>query len=187
MIDSIIKPAQGKILIAEPFQRDFYFYRSIVLLAEHNKDGTFGLVLNKPVNIKFNEILKDFPNFKAPIYLGGPVQTDNIYFIHTLGNQVENSMEIIKGIYWGGDIEVVKSLMVKGKITPNQIRFFIGYSGWVPNQLDDELKEKSWIISEYPASFLLKQNPDSLWKNSLISLKNEYSEWANYPLDPSMN
>lgn len=183
----IIQPAKGKILIAEPFMRDFYFHRSVVLLAEHNNDGTFGLVLNKLVQIKLSEIVKGFPDFEAPVYLGGPVKTDSLFFIHTLGDQIPESLEIIKGIYWGGDMELVQEMILHDKIKPDEIRFYVGYSGWEVDQLSHELEENSWVVSDITAQQLLKNPPDKMWKNIVKSLGKEYQQWANYPLDPVLN
>ncbi len=107
-----IRPSKGKILISEPLLSDNYFKRSVVLLAEHNEEGSFGIILNKPMDNKFNEILKDFPDFGGPLYLGGPVSNSSLFFIHTLGDVIENSQEIMDGLYWGGDIESVKELIL---------------------------------------------------------------------------
>jgi putative transcriptional regulator len=183
----IIQPAKGKILVAEPFMRDFYFHRSVVLLAEHNDDGTFGLVMNKLVQIKLNEVVKGFPDFEAPVYLGGPVKTDSLFFIHTLGELIPESMEIIKGIYWGGDIDLVQEMIFHEKIKPADIRFFVGYSGWEPKQLGHELEEHSWVVSDITAKELLKNQPRKMWKNSVKLLGKKYHEWVNYPLDPVLN
>ena len=99
-----IKPGRGKILISEPLLMDYYFKRSVVLLAEHNDEGSFGVIMNKPLAVKLNEVVKDFPEFDSEIYLGGPVQSDSLFFIHTLGDKIEGSQEIIEGIYWGGEV-----------------------------------------------------------------------------------
>lgn len=182
-----IKPAKGKILISEPFLFDYYFKRSVVLLAEHNEEGSFGLILNKQVDLALRDVLQDFPEFDAPVYLGGPVKTDSLYFIHTLGDRLENSLEIIDGLYWGGDIEVVKEMITLNKINSKEIKFFVGYSGWVSKQLVGELARNSWLVASIKAKQVMEANPDKLWKESLKRLGKEYAYWANFPSDPIMN
>lgn len=182
-----IKPARGTILISEPFLWDYFFKRSVVLLAEHNDEGTFGVIVNKPIKARFNEVVKDFPEFNSKVFLGGPVQNDSLFFIHTLGEQLENSMEIIPGIYWGGNIEQVRELITLDQVKPAQIRFFIGYSGWSPNQLDEELERNSWVVSHITANDLLKTTPSMLWDRSLRRLGSDYAHWVNFPDDPGNN
>ncbi len=182
-----VKPAKGKILISEPFLMDYYFKRSVVLLAEHNMDGSFGLILNKPVNLLLSDILQDFPAFDAPIFLGGPVKTDSLFYIHTLGHLIENSLEISKGLFWGGDIELVKELITLGKIAPDDIKFFVGYAGWVPKQLDGELKRNSWLVATIRARQVMEINSEELWVESLRKLGGDYTYWVNFPSDPAMN
>jgi putative transcriptional regulator len=183
---TILKPKQGIILISEPSLRDFYFRQSVVLLAEHNEEGSFGIIINKPIETKFNDVLKDFPNYNAPIFLGGPVKTDSIFFIHTKDN-VEGSLRIMDGLYWGGDIELIKDMMEMGQITEKDIRFYVGYAGWDPNQLDREIKEKSWVLSHTGVEEVINNHPESLWSNYLRQLGKEYAIWANFPSDPSFN
>ncbi|MBN2175098.1 MAG: YqgE/AlgH family protein [Bacteroidales bacterium] len=182
-----IKPSKGKILISEPFLIDYYFKRSVVLLAEHNDDGTFGLILNKPVDLLLSDVIKDFPKFESPVYLGGPVKTDSLYFIHTLGNIIDNSLQIIEGLYWGGDIEHVRELITIGKIGPGEIKFFVGYSGWISKQLDGELSRNSWLVSNIMAPQVMQYNAEELWINSLKKLGGDYAYWTNFPADPALN
>merc|ERR1712065_46093 len=92
------------ILISEPFLLDYYFKRSVVLLCDHSDEGSFGVIMNKPLSVKLNEVVKDFPDFAAPIYLGGPVQNDSLFFLHTIGDKIEGSVEVINGLFWGGDL-----------------------------------------------------------------------------------
>lgn len=124
-----IKPMQGRALISEPFLNDFYFRRSVVFLIEHGNDGTVGLILNKPLNMKLHEVTSEFSGFETEVYLGGPVKTENIYFIHTLGDRIAGSQKICEGIYWGGDVRAVKEMMLNSMIRKSDIRFYIGYSG----------------------------------------------------------
>lgn len=191
-MSAIINPAQGKILVSEPFLKDFYFKRAIVLLAEHNKEGSFGLVLNKPTDIKLSEIINDktfriSDDFDGLVYLGGPVKTDSLFFIHTRNDLIDNCIKIMDGIFWGGDIEMVNHLIETKTISKNDIRFYIGYSGWEPKQLEAELKEHSWVVAQTNADFLLKNPPETLWKNAVKILGKEYAEWVNYPIDPQLN
>jgi putative transcriptional regulator len=188
-----IAPEQGRILISEPFLKDFYFKRSIVLLAEHNKDGSFGLVLNKTTSLKLSDIIANNdeiiipPEFNNKIFLGGPVKTDSLFFIHTKGDMISNSLKIMDGIYWGGAIEDIISLVEQKILKPKDIRFFAGYSGWEPNQLERELKEHSWVVAKTNATFLLENSTSTLWKKAVLNLGDEYSEWINYPIDPNLN
>ncbi len=182
-----LKPTKGKILISEPFLIDYYFKRSVVLLAEHNEEGTFGLILNKPVDMKIPDIIEGFPDFNAPVYLGGPVKTDNLYFIHSKGGFIENSMEIIPGVFWGGEIELVKELIALGKIAPSEIKFFVGYAGWVSNQLDEELEKNSWLVSDILAKDVMSLQTEELWNTTVEKMGSEYSYWNNFPSDPVLN
>jgi putative transcriptional regulator len=181
-----IKPKQGSILISEPSLRDFYFRQSVVLLAEHNEEGTFGVIINKPIEARLKDIVKGFSAYNLPVYLGGPVKTDSIFFIHTR-QEVENSVPIMQGLYWGGDLGVIKTMLRSKEITPDEIRFFIGYSGWSPNQLDRELKEKSWVLSQTTVSEVINAHPETLWSNYLKNMGQDYAIWANFPADPTFN
>lgn len=182
-----IKPEKGKLLISEPFLLDYYFKRSVILLVEHNDEGSFGVIMNKPLKTNFSEVVKDFPEFDAPLYLGGPVQNENLFFIHTLGDKIEHSNEIIEGLYWGGDIEQVKEMITLKLIEPENIRFYIGYSGWSPKQLNNELKRNSWVVSRTSSSNLMQAKPEILWDSSLKNLGEEYSIWTRFPSDPASN
>lgn len=182
-----IIPEKGKILISEPLLGDYYFKRSVVLLAEHNEEGSFGLIMNKPLTAKFNEVVKDFPDFNTTVYLGGPVQNNSLFFIHSLGDRIDDCQEIIKGIYWGGNLEQIKELMNLQQISDDEIRFYVGYSGWGSHQLEDELDRNSWLVSEIEADILLNTHPDKLWDRTLRDMGEKYSHWKNFPSDPGMN
>lgn len=183
---TIIKPKQGIILISEPSLQDFYFKQSVVLLAEHNEEGSFGVIINKPIETRVNEVLKDFPDFDARVFLGGPVKTDSIFFIHTKDN-IEKSLKIMEGLYWGGDIDTIREMMNLNLITEDEIRFYVGYSGWHPKQLDREIREKSWVLTHTNVGEVINKQPEKLWSNYLKSMGKDYAIWANFPSDPSFN
>ncbi len=180
-------PEAGKILIAEPFLGDHYFKRSIVLLIEHNDEGSFGLVLTKPLHVRLNDMLNGFPEIPAEVYLGGPVNTDNLFYIHTVGDELEGSSKIIDGLYWGGNLDQVKELILLNRLNPHNIRFFAGYSGWSERQLEGELKRDSWLVSDMQSPEIMHAPPAGLWNNALQRLGGRYANWTRFPVDPSQN
>lgn len=181
-----ISPQEGRILIAEPGLMDQYFKRSIILIVEHNEQGTVGFVLNNIIDFGVQELLPDFPSFPATISIGGPVSPSSIHFIHTLGDLIPNTNLVSDGLYWGGDFEAVKALILQNKISPRQIRFFVGYSGWGVKQLDKELKEKSWVVSELDLVQIMAGKAD-LWSRTIQQLGPKYKPWTIYPENPALN
>lgn len=181
-----LKPEKGTILIAEPFMKDPYFQRSIVLMAENSKETTLGFILNKSLDIPINEAIEDFPEFNAELFLGGPVQSQNLFYIHTKGNLLEGSEQINEKLHWGGDFDVLKKLIKKGGILPNEIKFFLGYSGWEKGQLDLELKEGSWLVGIQESESILSDKGSS-WKEAMSALGKKQAIMANFPTDPSFN
>lgn len=182
-----LKPKRGRLLISYPLLNDPYFKRTVVLLCEHNEEGSFGFVLNKYLDISLSELVDELPDTANRISMGGPVQTSNLYFLHTVGPDIEGSIPITKNLYLGGRFEVLRDQLLSGKIDDKQVRFFIGYSGWSENQLDGELKENAWIISEAPANLLMNTNQDELWEKVLKRMGKDYSFLVNLPEDPSLN
>ena len=174
------KITRGKVLLAEPFMLDDNFKRSVVLMCEHAENGSLGFILNKSLNMKINELLTDFPDIEATVYYGGPVQTDTIHYIHDVGHLLDDSEEIMSGIYWGGDFEKLKTLISTGLVTSKNIRFFVGYSGWSKSQLKDEMKLGSWVVADMDLNYLFKSKSD-LWKKVMHHKGDAYSVIAQVP------
>ncbi|MCB2194761.1 MAG: YqgE/AlgH family protein [Bacteroidetes bacterium] len=181
-----LTPKQGRILISEPLLSDTYFKRSVVFITEYSDKGAVGFVLNKPVDLPISEVLADFPNFKANVYIGGPVAKDTIHFLHTLGELVPNSVHVIDNIYWGGDFDSLKELINEGIVQPDQVRFFLGYSGWSPNQLEGEIEDNAWLVATVDPSRVMMADND-IWKKTLEQLGKKYKVWSNFPENPAMN
>lgn len=182
-----LEPERGRLLISYPLMSDPNFKRTVVLLCDHNQNGSFGFVVNKFIPVKLSELVQDLPDFKTKIGLGGPVQTSSLYYIHTLGDRLNGSIEIARGLYMGGDYDDLKEMLLRGEVGENELRFFVGYSGWSENQLDNELTENSWIISEAPTKVLMNTNTDKLWQKTLTAMGKEYSFLANMPENPELN
>lgn len=182
------KLQKGQLLIAEPsIIGDLSFNRSVILLADHTGEGSVGFILNKPLDYTINDLLPEIEaSFK--IYNGGPVEQDNLYFIHTIPELITDSIEISNGIFWGGDFELTKSLINEGKISKENIRFFLGYTGWDANQLETELQANSWIItSNKHQSAILSKSSNQFWKEKIMELGGEYIIWSNAPENPILN
>jgi putative transcriptional regulator len=182
-----IEPQKGKVLIAEPFLEGRYFKRSLILLTECNKDGAFGFVLNKPINISIDAALVHISHFEGDVFLGGPVDTNRIFFLHTLPDLIPNSIHVYDELYWGGDFEVVKHLIEQKRVQSNQLRFFAGYSGWGAGQLKDEINENSWLVTELEVQDIMDCQNEKLWEKSLRKMGGRYKMWSNFPENPGMN
>lgn len=182
------KLQKGQLLIAEPsIIGDLSFNRSVILLADHNQDGSVGFIINKPLKYTINDLVPDVEaNFK--IYNGGPVEQDNLYFIHNIPDLIPNSVEISSGIFWGGDFELTKNLINNGEIKKDNIRFFLGYTGWEAHQLENEMRSNSWILTEnlYKNKIIGKATTD-FWKEKIIELGGDYLIWSNAPENPLLN
>lgn len=182
-----LKPSKGKILIAEPsILNDDSFNRSVILLSEHNESGSVGFILNKPSPYTISDLLPEI-NSSLRIYFGGPVSENNLYFVHKVPELIPDSIEITNGIYWAGDFEAVRDLLKNNVLSKNDIRFFLGYSGWSKEQLEEELTTTSWVVIENEFNNLFKIGHNNFWKNELLKIGGVYKIWANAPKDPSLN
>lgn len=183
----MLKLKAGDLLVSEPFMHDKYFKRSVVLLSERDENNTLGFILNKPTDVSICEAITDFPEFDAPLFFGGPVETDMLFYLHTLGRQLKGSRKIAEGIYWGGNFENLKDIIQNKKLTTQNIRFFAGYSGWEADQLQGELEQRSWLVSKASSKLTFNTDYETLWNQVLKSMGNEFSMISTFPEDPSLN
>ena len=182
-------PAQGSILISEPFLQDAYFQRSVVLLVEHNTQGSMGFVLNKKTDLIVNTFFPELEEYpEIPIYLGGPVSANRLFFIHSLGDLiVPDSVKIKDRLYFDGDFEALTRYIQNGHSIEGKVKFFLGYSGWTEGQLGNEINKNSWVVSHAAKENVLLADGESFWKNSLEQLGSNYEAWTKYPKDPYLN
>ena len=177
-----LEPKQGKVLISEPLMNDFHFGRAVILLIDHEEtEGSFGIIINKSLNASVSQIVDDFPDFEAPVFLGGPVSDNQLFFIHTLGDLIPDSCPIIDGLYWGGEVETLKTLIATGIANETNTRFYLGYAGWEAGQLVDELVRNSWLIGDVTAEQILTTSPELLWTSCVEKLGSPYEMWNRFP------
>ena len=182
-----LKPKVGDILLSEPFLNDPFFGRKAVLLCENNESGSFGLVLNNYIDIKPEDLLEGFPSIENRISLGGPVNRSNLFYIHCCP-ELKGAQLIMDGIYLGGDFEELKKLITEG-LSLDKYRFFIGYSGWTTGQLDEEIKSRSWFITNASMEQVMDTSDqnDNFWKDLIKKMGDGFSHIADAPADPSLN
>ena len=161
--------------------------RTVVLLCEHNREGSFGLVLNRPYDHTLADLITGLENHPLPVYYGGPVQQDTLHFLHQLPEAIEGGQEILPGVFWGGNFETVTQLLREDALDADKIRFYIGYSGWSSGQLESELEEKSWLTVQGSRRLAFHPRPDAIWKDALREMGGPYEQLINYPIDPQLN
>jgi len=132
-------------------------------------------------------LFEDFPSFDANVHVGGPVEKNTLHYIHSLGDKIENSIPISDNLYWSGNFETIKDLIKNKEVSATEIRFFVGYSGWSPGQLEHELNEKSWIVCNENVKHLLDNNDKQMWRDFIKKMDKEYAIWSNMPEDPELN
>lgn len=182
-----MKPHKGKLLIAEPsILNDNSFNRAIVLLTEHSINNSVGFILNRQLQYTLNDLIPEL-NCNFPIYQGGPVEQDNLYFVHRVPDLIPDGIEVEKGIFWGGNFETLRNLLNDELISTTDIRFFLGYSGWSKDQLEDEMNQNSWFVTENNFDNIFSIDEESLWKNKLLEKGGNYKLWANAPSDFNLN
>ena len=179
---------QGNMLIAEPSAfGDQNFHRSVVIIARKKESEILGFIVNKPLVYSINELMPEIKSdFK--LYFGGPVEQDKLFVIHNAGHLIPNSIKIDNNLFWGGDFEKLVALVNEGILKRNNIRFFLGYSGWSNEQLEGEIKSNAWVlVANSFKDKILNLDTEALWKNQMIALGGEYLIWCNTPDNPFQN
>lgn len=187
MLSKII-PSTGRLLISEPFLNDPNFKRAVVLLAEYSSEGSIGFILNQPSNLLLKDLVPDLGNGDFRIFVGGPVEMDTIHFVHRCYDKLNSGEEIGNGIYWGGNFETLKILMDNNAIDENEVKFFVGYSGWGKDQLVEEIETNTWIVSDqYQQNLVFANDEEELWREVIVNLGPKYAHVSRFPSDPSLN
>lgn len=181
-----IKPAAGKLLIAEPFLTDPGFSRTVVLLCEHGEEGSIGFVINRPSVNSIGDLLPELDHTSLKIFEGGPVQNDTLHMIHMMP-QLMGGMEIMPGVFWGGSYSDLTRTLDEHTLEANRLRLFIGYSGWEKGQLEEELKEGAWLVANSYNDLIFDTDSTHVWRDSIRSLGSAFAYLANMPLHPQLN
>ncbi|MBT9392296.1 YqgE/AlgH family protein [Hymenobacter sp. NST-14] len=182
----------GSLLISQPFLGDPNFERTVVLLCSHSEtDGSFGLVLNRPANLQLSDVLElpggaDGLAAALPLGIGGPVQPDTLHFLHRLPD-LPQAVALGEAVAWGGDFGQLLDQLLQGRLSPDAVRLYVGYSGWTAGQLAKEVRENVWIVHPNAAAKVFTLTTDAFWQAILREKGGRYRMLSNYPTDPRLN
>ncbi len=183
-------PKTGKMLVSEPFMTDRYFSHSVIALVDYNRDATsMGIVMNRALNYTVGQLIEGFDDsVDAPIFCGGPLSPDRLFYIHRLGNMFSGCQQICPGLWIGGDFGQMKEYVAEGNPTEGLLRFFIGYSGWEARQLDREISQHVWAVADpMTPKKMLTGSDDAYWHSMVRSMGNDYRPWLLHPMNPQAN
>ena len=186
MKDSEHTSLQGRLLVAAPSLVDPNFWRSVVLIAEHNSEGAMGLVLNRPLDVSVDEAVEPLSSLvdsTACVYRGGPVSPEAVVALAEF-NEPDVSAELTFGQigFLGADPDVEQL-----QAATSRARIFAGYAGWSGGQLEAELGEEAWIVADPVADDVFTHDADGLWATVLTRLGGVPAFISLMPPDPSMN
>lgn len=185
-----ISPAKGRILISEPFAQSEIFKRSIVLLTEYSSQkGAMGFILNKKIPFEEinSKIVEEFEDKEINLSIGGPVEIDKLFYIYKTESEIiEDNIEILPNIYFGGNYQQLKQAVLNNLIPEKNLRFFLGYSGWAPGQLENEISENYWLVKKINSAEIFTFDKN-MWENQINQLENKYKIWTIVPENPTLN
>jgi putative transcriptional regulator len=153
----------GSILVSAFSIDEPDFANAVIFIAEYNEKGAIGFVINKLFPRALNDLV-EFKTAKAfPLHEGGPVENDHIYFIHERPDIIHGGTKINESVYLGGDFKQALFAINNGIIKENDIKLFVGYCGWDPGQIDQEMKEGAWRESIIDISILFSESIENIW------------------------
>ncbi len=176
---------KGKILVSRPIIYDDIFNRTVVLIVEDNESGTLGFILNRPSDNEVSQLVDEIDSSHI-VFEGGPVHQQRLFYIHNRPDLIKDSKQISDTYYWSGSFEDVQENLSTDRISEDEIRFFLGYSGWEEGQLQRELDKNAWLVMENNFNLLSFWGVD-LWKRQLTLLGGEHLLWLNMPENPLLN
>ena len=155
----------GIVLRSSETMDDINFHKSVIFICETNKEGAWGVVLNKHSERVFNELVEFQDSIPFPLYIGGPMEQEKLFFIHSRPDLIEGGKPINETIYWGGNFEEAVKYINLGILSENDVRFYLGYCGWDKLQLESEIQEGSWIPCLFSNETIFYNKTDYLWEN----------------------
>lgn len=179
---------KGTFMIATPEIDAGIFFRGVILICEHNPSGSFGLVINKPLNIEVPEEIfhkEDQRNPRVGLRAGGPVQTNQMMLLHTSPSIPSQTLEITDNLYLGGDLNFLHDTISDPEGGPVLLCF--GYTGWGGGQLEQEFLDGGWYLFPADKKYIFDVDPEKLWQTLLREMGGKYASLAMIPDDLTLN
>ena len=179
---------KGTFLIATPEIESGLFFRSVVLVCEHNPNGSFGIIVNKNLDIELPSDIIDTSELANPnvsIRAGGPVQTNQMMLLHTSDRIPQQTMPICDQVYLGGDLQFLQESITD--TDGPEIFLCFGYAGWGAGLLEREYLDGHWLILPATKEHLFNTAPEKLWQNLLLEMGGKYATLSMIPEDLTLN
>ena len=179
---------KGSLLIANPEIESDLYSKSVVLVCEHNASGSFGLIINKPLNLEMPADIINMGNLENPhlsTLAGGPIQVGQMMLLHSSNTIPDQTLELCPGVFLGGNLEFLQ----EAASDPNgpHIKLCFGYSGWAAGHLEKEFLQGHWFVHQAKASHIFDSSLKNLWHTILQEMGGKYVNIAKIPDDPSLN
>lgn len=179
---------KGTFLIASPELESGLFFRAVILICDHNPNGSFGLIVNKNLEAELPEEVLGGDTILNPrigIRAGGPLQTGQMMLVHQCPEIAAETLEVCEDVYLGGDLRFLQEA-IGNEEGPDMLLFF-GYTGWVSGQLEREFLDGRWFLHPASARHLFYTSPDKLWQTLLREMGGKYATLSLLPEDLSLN
>lgn len=179
---------KGTLLIATPDVETGLFFRGVILVCEHNASGSFGLLINKPLELELPDEIMNTETLANPnvgIRAGGPVQTNQMMLLHTSAKNPGQTLHIADDIYLGGDLQFLQEVLLDQN--GPEIHLYFGYAGWGPGQLEREFLDGNWFIYPATVKHVFQTPPEKLWQTLLREMGGKYATLSMIPEDLSLN
>ncbi len=187
MVNEFDQLTVGGLIMASAIMLESNFKRTVLLMCEHNEQGSLGFILNRPMEIRVSEAITGFDDVDVPLHMGGPVQVDTVHYLHTKGDVIDGAHEVFPGVFWGGDKGQLSYLIASGVVSPSEVRFYLGYAGWASGQLEVEFEEGSWYTTGASREVIFSGEYERMWARTVRSKGGGYYYAANSPELPGMN
>lgn len=179
---------KGTFLIATPELDSGFFFRGVILVCEHNANGSFGLLINKSLDLELPEEIMNVNqliNTRIGIRAGGPVQTNQMMLLHSSDQIEQQTLKVCEGVYLGGDLQFLQEAILDQN--GPHIHLCFGYAGWGAGQLEREFLDGHWFLYPATAQHLFETPPEKLWQVLLREMGGKYATLSMIPEDLSLN